>query len=129
MRRFLVLAMVLVFVAACSGGESTDTTGATSDDGGSNSTVAGDDSEFEVIEVTDISYPASVTIPAGKGVKFYNTSGVDHTVTFDTMDDEPFDLDFALGDTAEIGFPLVPGRYTYHCSIHASMVGELVVEG
>jgi plastocyanin len=132
MRRSIVL-VVCVSLAACGGGGASDTTAASPGDvttiGTPVGSTAGGDSDFVVIEVTGIAYPDSVTIPAGKSVEFHNTSGVKHTVTFDTWDGDEFDSEFDLNDGAEVGFPLPAGTYEYHCAIHSSMHGELVVEG
>ncbi|HEY6634547.1 MAG TPA: cupredoxin domain-containing protein [Acidimicrobiia bacterium] len=126
MRRFLAIAMAVAVLAAC-GGE--DTSDDTTDDSAGSTTAGADDTGFEVIEVTDIAYPASVTVPAGESVRFRNSSGVSHTVTFDTKDGAEFESESELGPTGVVDVPLDPGTYVYHCSFHPTMVGELIQEG
>ncbi|MGD2101578.1 MAG: cupredoxin domain-containing protein [Acidimicrobiia bacterium] len=82
-----------------------------------------------VIEVTSLAYPDSTVIPAGSSVSFVNDSGFGHTVTFDTRDEEPFELDESLPDGGRLDLDLDPGTYTYFCAIHPTMSGTLVVEG
>lgn len=127
MRRFLAIAMAVAMLAACGGDETTDTT-TTAGSAGS-TTASGDDTGFEVIEVTDFAYPASVTIAAGESVRFRNSSGASHTVTFDTKDGAEFESESQLGPTGVVDIPLDPGTYVYHCSFHPTMVGELIQEG
>jgi plastocyanin len=73
--------------------------------------------------------PASVPFPgsAGVTVTWTNNDGVGHTVTSDNGS-------FASSGTIPPGglyalaFPTTPGTYTYHCSIHPSMTGTIVVQ-
>lgn len=118
MRKIIILSAMALLTAACGGGDGSDTT--------QPGAVQGD---FEVITVTEIAYPAEVTIPAGKDVKFENESGLSHTITFEEMDGAPFDLRFDLGNGGSVGFPLEPGEYVYFCEFHPSMRGTLQVEG
>lgn len=82
-----------------------------------------------VIEVTSLSYPDSVMIPAGSSVSFVNDSGFGHTVTFDTRDEQPFELGESLPEGGRLDLDLEPGTYTYFCAIHPTMSGTLVVGG
>lgn len=126
MRRFLAVAVAVAVLAACGGGETTDgTTGGTA----GSTPAGGDDTGFEVIEVTDFAYPASVTIAADESVRFRNSSGASHTVTFDTKDGADIELESQLGPTGVVDIPLDPGTYVYHCAFHPTMVGELIQEG
>ena len=125
MRRFLAVAVAVAVLAACGGGETTDTTGETT----GSTAAGGDDTGFEVIEVTDFAYPASVTIAADESVRFRNSSGASHTVTFDTKDGADIELESQLGPTGVVDIPLDPGTYVYHCAFHPTMVGELIQEG
>ena len=78
--------------------------------------------------------PAELTIPAGGTVVFANVGGKPHTLTadngaFDTGTVTPgaeggrFAGNHATFSVGE------PGRYPFHCKVHPSMRGVLVVEG
>jgi plastocyanin len=69
--------------------------------------------------------PAMQTARVGDIVQWNNTSSVMHTITFDT---EPTLSDPTLqpGSTWTVKFTTA-GTYHYHCSIHAGMVGTIVV--
>ncbi|MGI8822738.1 MAG: cupredoxin domain-containing protein [Acidimicrobiia bacterium] len=112
----MALVMVTVLVlAACTGA-----------DGVSETTGAGDDGDVVQIDVTDFSYPTDVAVPAGATVRWVNTSGGAHTVTFDTVDDEPVDSSLSLPTDGEASTTLEPGTWTYHCEFHPTMLGSLV---
>ena len=77
------------------------------------------------IQVADFSFPATTTIQAGDTVTWANSSGATHTAT---ADDGSFDTgNFADGASASVTFNDV-GSFPYHCAIHASMTGTIVVE-
>ena len=69
--------------------------------------------------------PAMQTAHVGDIIQWTNTSSVMHTITFDT---EPSLSDPTLqpGSTWAVKFTTA-GTYHYHCSIHAGMVGTIVV--
>jgi plastocyanin len=69
--------------------------------------------------------PAMQTAHVGDISQWTNTGSVMHTITFDT---EPSLSDPTLqpGATWEVKFTTA-GTYQYHCSIHAEMVGTIVV--
>jgi plastocyanin len=76
------------------------------------------------ITVSGFSFPATTTIKAGDTVTWMNSSGVTHTAT---ADDGSFDTGtFADGASASVTFDEV-GSFAYHCTIHASMTGTIVV--
>ena len=74
--------------------------------------------------------PASVHVPLGANVRWTNNeSGLlapDHTVTDDGGSFDSGRLH--PGDTYRIRFTQA-GTYTYHCQIHSSMHGSIVVDG
>jgi plastocyanin len=77
------------------------------------------------IQVADFSFPATTTIQAGDTVTWTNSSGAAHTAT---ADGGSFDTGtFADGASASVAFDDV-GSFPYHCAIHASMTGTIVVE-
>lgn len=68
--------------------------------------------------------PATVTIARGSKVRFSNASGTAHTATragsFDTGRIKP-------GKAATVQFNR-KGSFAYHCKIHATMKGKVVVD-
>lgn len=69
--------------------------------------------------------PAMQTAHVGDIIQWTNTGTVEHTITFDA---ETSLSDPALqpGATWEVKFTTA-GTYQYHCSIHPTMVGTIVV--
>jgi plastocyanin len=69
--------------------------------------------------------PSTVTIHVGDSIEWVNGDSVGHTVT---ADDASFDTGTIAGGTkASLTFDTV-GTFPYHCSIHSSMHGTVVVE-
>jgi plastocyanin len=68
--------------------------------------------------------PKSVTVKAGQTVAFTNNDSVTHTSTSSAWDSG----DIQPGSSYTLTAPSQPGSYTYHCSIHPSMTGTLVVQ-
>ena len=69
--------------------------------------------------------PVMQTAHVGDIIQWTNTGSVEHTITFDA---QPSLSDPALqpGATWEVKFTTA-GTYQYHCSIHPTMVGTIVV--
>lgn len=84
--------------------------------------------EQECVEVAIQGFsfnPATVTVNAGGCVTWTNKDSVTHTAT---SDEGVFDSgNLSKGDTFEFTFA-EPGTYNYHCEIHPSMTGTVVVE-
>jgi plastocyanin len=77
------------------------------------------------VSIVDFSFrPANLTIAAGSKVTFSNGSNVTHTATrggsFDTGLVKP-------GKSATVHFGQ-KGTFRYHCEIHPSMHGKIVVD-
>jgi len=70
--------------------------------------------------------PATITIKAGDSVSWENFDGSPHTVTSDSGN-ELGSLLLQKGQTYKHTFN-APGAYTYHCSVHTSMKGTIIVE-
>ena len=85
-------------------------------------------SQFGVESVTIKGFafsPGTVTIAAGQDVEWANEDATNHTAT---ADDGTWDTQtIAAGETTSLTFD-TPGTYPYHCAIHSSMHGTLVVE-
>ncbi len=69
--------------------------------------------------------PSAARIAVGQSVCWQNQSQFDHTVTSD--DGSSFNSGLAIGETFVHTFAAV-GTYTYHCTIHAGMVGTITVQ-
>ena len=79
----------------------------------------------KTIEIVDFSFqPSTVTVPVGTTVTWTNHGSVEHTVTSANGKFESGTI--ANGSEFKHIFSQ-PGTYSYHCSIHPSMIGEVVV--
>ncbi|MBU6429277.1 MAG: cupredoxin domain-containing protein [Cyanobacteria bacterium REEB65] len=71
--------------------------------------------------------PQSLTVKAGTAVTFTNKDSVGHTVTPDNAGEFTGSGTLTGGQSQTITFAQ-PGTYAYHCSIHPSMTGTIVVD-
>ncbi len=69
--------------------------------------------------------PQTLTIPAGTTVTWTNSDSVTHTVT--AMDGSFDSGNLTPGQSFSFTFT-TPGTYSYHCSIHPFMRGQVVVQ-
>jgi len=70
--------------------------------------------------------PVTLTVPAGTTVKWVNRDDIPHTVVSDdkrTFKSKALDTDDSFSYTFT-----QPGTYTYFCSIHPKMTGQVVVK-
>ena len=116
--RILAASLALIVVgsmAACGSSKKSDNS--------SNTTVANDAGNKTTLTVSGFAFPSSTQAAAGSDLKIENKDGTTHTVTSDTGD---FDVDVpASGATLKV--PTKPGSYAFHCKIHSTMHGTLVV--
>jgi plastocyanin len=68
--------------------------------------------------------PQNVTVSAGTIITWENKDSVTHDVT---IDNGLFDHDLNPGETFSFTFNTT-GTYAYHCDIHTSMKGQIIVE-
>ncbi len=69
--------------------------------------------------------PATLTIKVGDTVTWTNQDSMGHSAT---ADDKSFDTGvFGQGKSGTITFSKA-GTYTYHCSVHPSMHGTIIVQ-
>jgi len=79
-----------------------------------------------VVDVSNFQFsPATLAVPVGATVTWKGVSG-SHTVTSDPGAPMAFDQPISQGGTVMVTFTKV-GTYRYHCSIHPSMHGTIVV--
>jgi plastocyanin len=143
---FGMLAVAAALVAGCAGdggggaasggGEPATTTTAapatTQDDGGGGrgdygggGGGSGGQAGAGEVRIADFAFaPDSRSVKAGDSVKWSNQDGATHTVT---ADDGAFDSgNLAGGKSFSFTFDQA-GTYAYHCNIHQSMTGKVVV--
>jgi plastocyanin len=72
--------------------------------------------------------PAVLTVKAGTTVTWQNQDGAPHAIASDSGAPAAFtSSQLATGASYSFTFSQ-PGTYTYHCSIHPSMTGTIVVQ-
>jgi len=98
--------------------------GATTAAAGGATTAAGS-AAADTITIKNFAFTA-VKVAPGATVKIKNDDTARHTVT---ADDKSFDVAVGSGASGTITAPAKAGSYAYHCSVHSSMKGTLVVEG
>ena len=128
----LAVPLLVLGLAACSSSSPTSYKAPAGGGGG-----GGGPTVDQFISVADYAFtPESVTIAAGKTVEWSNNGPSGHTVTSNTSAwnsaslAPPSGMDPYGGPTGGGTFVNTftsPGTYYYHCSIHASMVGVVVV--
>jgi plastocyanin len=121
----VVAGLCAVGLVACgsSGSSSSDSPAGSSSSSGASSSDAG--STASTITIKDFSFTTPDSVSPGATVTVDNEDGTAHTVTSDEGD--AFD-DAASGRTSTFIAPTEPGSYPFHCSIHPSMHGTLVVK-
>lgn len=68
--------------------------------------------------------PKAITVPLGATVHWNNVDGMTHTIT---ADDDSFDSG-SLADAGSFTHVFATaGTYKYHCGIHSSMTGTVIV--
>jgi plastocyanin len=69
--------------------------------------------------------PASITVKAGTKVTWTNKDSTTHTITSDTGAFDSGNL--APNASFSVTFS-TPGTFSYHCSLHPSMLGTVIVQ-
>jgi plastocyanin len=77
-------------------------------------------------EIRGFAYPADLAVAAGGSITWTNADGAPHTVTFD--DGTCASGTIGAGGSATVRYD-VAGTFAFHCSIHPTMTGTLVVGG
>ena len=115
--RLALFAAVLATAAACS------------------SDPAGPSVSYSTVAVTDYMFgPDTVSIAAGRGVRWANAGPSAHTVTADggsftgTLGAPGMDMyGYPTGGGSYSKVFTTPGTYAYHCTLHVQMTGVVVV--
>ena len=110
---------ILAFAAACGGGVASPTATLAPSVVGCGGTAG------TPVAIANFAFsPAQVTVSTGAVVTWTNSDSAAHTVTFD----DGLDCGrLAGGGTVSATFPTA-GSYAYHCTIHPSMRGTVVVQ-
>ena len=78
------------------------------------------------VQIVDFAFqPSTITVTAGETVTWANAGATTHTVT---ADDGSFDSGSLDPGNRFANLFDKPGTYTYHCSIHSSMHGTVIVK-
>ena len=121
-------AMLALLLVACGGDDSDDDASsagtAPSEQGESDDSGGDNTAEDAVIVIEGSAFDVQGPAPAGEVVLATNNDSITHTVT---ADDGDFDVEVPGGSTESLG-SVEAGTYAFHCEIHPSMTGELVVE-
>ncbi|HET6477321.1 MAG TPA: plastocyanin/azurin family copper-binding protein [Thermoleophilia bacterium] len=79
-----------------------------------------------IVRIFDLAFePPTVQAKVGEPVGWSNKDGAAHTATMDSGDCATRTLDAGRGDDTLVFNE--PGEFAYHCSIHPSMKGTVVV--
>jgi len=126
--RLLLAGLCAVALVACgSSGSSgsSSSSGAASASSSSTSSSPDAGSTASTITIKSFSFTTPDSVSPGATVTVDNQDGTAHTVTSD--DGKSFD-DQAAHGTSSFTAPTKPGSYPFHCTIHPSMHGTLVVK-
>ena len=79
------------------------------------------------VEISGFAFnPSTLTIPKGTSIIWTNKDSAKHTIVSDTGNEINSDS-ISQGETYVHTFSS-PGTYSYHCGIHPSMKGKVIVE-
>jgi plastocyanin len=87
----------------------------------------GDGGLFAAVTIENFTFTAD-PVPAGTTVTVANDDTTTHSVVSDDLELFTTDTDLAAGTSGEFLAPEEPGSYPFHCGIHSTMKGTLVVE-
>jgi plastocyanin len=120
---FYFLCIVLVIVsclsAGCNSSPAPSATTATPAPAGGGNSVTIKNFAFD---------PSTLTVKTGTTVTWVNNDGAPHALASDAGSPEAFSSG-SLSTGASFTFTFTkPGTYKYHCSIHPSMTGTIIVQ-
>jgi plastocyanin len=118
MRRLLPLALVILGLSACGGGDGGQEEGASAEACPSGSVV---------IAMADLEFdPEDATADAGQEVCWVNEETIDHNAVDEETDKFRSEL-FGKGQTFTTTID-EPGKISYVCTVHPGMTGTLTVD-
>ncbi len=92
--------------------------------GGSAAEATATASATKTVQIKNFAFkPGTVAVNRGTQVSFANASGVPHTATSGSFDTKRI----GPGQSAAVKFDK-RGSFAYHCKIHPSMKGKVIVE-
>lgn len=109
----LALGILPAVLSGCSGDDDPDSPEITVEEGAA------------LITIVDFEYNLTGTVEPGAQVTVTNEDNVGHTVTSD--EEGLFDVEVGPGQTITFTAPDEPGKYSYYCIPHPSMVSVLNV--
>ncbi len=83
--------------------------------------------EPALIEIRDFAFGGQLALTPGQALVVTNADTAPHTLTFDAGGLDTGVIDG--GGSVAVTAPAAPGSYSFFCTIHPSMTGELVVQG
>jgi plastocyanin len=122
----LTLVLAVGLLAASCGGDSTTTTAGVGTTASAPGTTGGSGAGRAQVVMRNLAFdPATVTIQVGESVTWTNQDSMDHTIVADNGEFESS----VLAGGAAFSFTFdTAGTYAYHCGIHPSMTGEVMVQ-
>jgi plastocyanin len=129
---FVLVAMCVLVLTACSSDDGGGATGAQT--GTTGSTENGDCVDLTgegatlTITISDFAFdPNCFTASASQGISIENQDAADHTFTITGTD---FDVPIAAGQTFNgepISGAVSPGTYDFLCTLHPTMTGQVTI--
>lgn len=117
----VALSTILFLGASCTSSTNTSSSSPNT----SSTTPVVTPSSSEVVISNNSFGPQEITISRGATVKWTNNDAVAHTVTSDNGKFESGQI--TQGKTFQFTFNDT-GTFTYHCSVHPSMTGKIIVK-
>ncbi len=121
----VVVSLSLALVVACGGSSSSPATPTTPPSGGGGSTTATVTVSIVGMNGDQSFSPNPVSVKVGQSIAWHNSDVITHTAT---QDGGGFNTgSIAPGTTSSPITMNTAGTFSYHCSIHPSMVGTVTV--
>ena len=129
-RKLLILAILgilgIVAISGCTSYNNSTSNNSSMTNMGNNSSTGNSSSSTNMVTIQNFAFnPATLTVKAGTTVTWNNQDSTTHHVVSDTGAFDSGNL--ANGQSYSFKFAK-SGNYPYHCSIHPSMTGTIVVQ-